>query len=707
MLPEIACLTRHKTTSSAQDNSENYFSETEDYGNESYVTQKRNFTKQKTKNRLYNCDICDKHFVSPAHLSEHKISHSTVKNFTCSLCSKSFKRKNALSKHFRNFHNSEKIKCSCGKIFSAEKAVEKHKADDNCYESLNCSECGACYKTRSSLESHLMLHRFEQNNINTKWPYTCPVCYKNFSSPISLSNHMSDKHSQEKTLPCQDCDKVFRTKQLLRHHLLRKHKYDPSSICICSVCNKEFSIAKDLRRHMQSHNIGRYCDCLLCGAKFKSSRTLQSHMKLHSQGKPYDCLICLIPFEALANLQQHLISFHKLDINEESFGQTWNRKCPICSRLFLRRSAAVAHIKSHMDNENIKVLLVEEKDKPICYVDNSNNRNAHNDMYVHVIEVGEQAGQLTRNESSVENVIRSGDINSEKNNIMELIDNQIVVHTDKMLPEKKYLGTASQDEINFTLGGNSLEKVEKTSKKDPNISFCSSVSPNQIYDEFNNDYVFLESSNAIHPRTDVKSTSASLQSSVKLVNDNLDNEYEDPKTSGNTAVPKEKTIPKRGGCELYEYQENEYFVNDNLISLESSEIRVNQVAEPQRENSPKTSYKTSDSQFIDIFKVEDSEFDTVNSVFPADMSKFPVENGEFLGENGEIPTENNGFPADENNLTASNSIFNASEETTYICGQCSLVFTNVSTLQSHIINCYNQETSEEYVVVFEAEEGSK
>ncbi|CAL4083838.1 unnamed protein product [Meganyctiphanes norvegica] len=641
MLSEVVCVTKLRTTSSAEDDSENYLSLTEEDGNDAYVTQSRKYTsKQNIKNRIYNCDICDKHFSSPAHLSEHKISHSTLKKFTCSMCAKTFKRKNALLKHIRKFHNSEIFKCSCGKRFSTKKAVQKHKDDGHCQELLNCSECGACYKTRISLDCHLLLHKFEQKNItNTKWPYTCPICSEYFSSSTSLSNHISDKHSQE-TLRCHYCNKAFRTKQLLRHHLLRKHRYDPSSICTCSVCNKEFSMTKDLRRHMLSHNIGRFCDCLVCGSKFKSFRLLQSHMKLHSQGKPYDCLICFIPFESLACLQEHLTNFHKLDIDDESFSQTWNRKCPICGQLFLRRSATVAHMKSHMDNENTKVILVEEKDEPISFVDNSNNRSTHNDMYVHVIEVCEQ---------NVEDHVNSDESKSEKLSFMELINNHNSMETDKMFISSTFnLDTSNHDEKCFSQkegsSGNEKEKSHNNpidiAKSNPDFIVCSNVNPNAIYNECNDKYMFVKSSNDIDI-INVKSTSEILPSSVKVVND-----------SANT-VSIEK-LPKNI-CEVYEYQAKEYHVNENML-LESSEIQMNE--SPKYQNKDSLSIETSDSQFIDVHEAEKSE----------------------------LPH---------------------SEETTYICGQCSLVFTNVNTLQSHIINCYNQETSEEYVVVFEAEEDSK
>ncbi|XP_068222897.1 gastrula zinc finger protein XlCGF46.1-like, partial [Palaemon carinicauda] len=52
-------------------------------------------------------------------------------------------------------------------------------------------------------------------------------------------------------------------------------------------------------------------------------------------------------------------------------------------------------------------------------------------------------------------------------------------------------------------------------------------------------------------------------------------------------------------------------------------------------------------------------------------------------------------------LTASND-----EETKYICGQCSSVFIDVEDLKTHLVTCYQQETNDDYVVVFEVEENN-
>lgn len=46
------------------------------------------------------------------------------------------------------------------------------------------------------------------------------------------------------------------------------------------------------------------------------------------------------------------------------------------------------------------------------------------------------------------------------------------------------------------------------------------------------------------------------------------------------------------------------------------------------------------------------------------------------------------------------------DETKYICGQCSSVFTDVEDLKTHLVTCYREETSDDYVVVFEVEENN-
>lgn len=334
--------------------------------------------------RLHKCLECSKVFSSNAHLKEHEVSHSDRQPYRCIVCDKGFKRKNALSKHVRIFHpdGPDTVYCSCGRVYASQELMEKHKECSGSHRLLVCPECGALYKTEASLKSHMILHRdIEGSGSNKSWPFTCQSCGEKFSSQASLNNHIGNFH-RTSDFQCQHCDKVCKTKQLLTHHCLRKHKIGNTEFS-CPVCNKVFSISKDLRRHLQSHNPQGLHKCSACHAKFKTHSTLQSHMRIHSKGKPYDCVLCLLPFDTIENLKSHIFSQHNIEVDVNEFSQHWNRKCLVCGQIFLRRSGLALHMKSHLESHTTELLFVENSSDDTSVsndIKNELNKAPHNSV---------------------------------------------------------------------------------------------------------------------------------------------------------------------------------------------------------------------------------------------------------------------------------------------------------------------------------------
>ncbi|XP_071549955.1 uncharacterized protein [Panulirus ornatus] len=371
--------------------------------------------------RLHKCITCSKVFPSKAHLKEHEVSHSNKQPYRCLMCDRGFKRKNALSKHMRIFHpdESNNVYCSCGKVYASQELLEKHRECSGNHRLFVCPECGAFYRTESSLKSHMMLHNESKGSASSSsWPFTCHTCSEKLSSQASLSNHIINSHSTG-DFQCHHCDKICKTRQLLSQHCLRKHKTGNKEFP-CSVCNKVFHISKDLRRHMQSHNPEGLLQCPACHAKFKTYSTLQSHMKIHSQGKPYDCVICLLPCATIENLKSHLFSHHNIEAGDD-FAQNWNRRCPLCGQIFLRRSSLALHIKTHIGSEDIQLFFVENIDSDTVIGSNSMKNEQyqmpHLKMYARIDEFNDIHNNVTENDCALQVQIEEREKKNKRNAI--------------------------------------------------------------------------------------------------------------------------------------------------------------------------------------------------------------------------------------------------------------------------------------------------
>ncbi|XP_042885941.1 zinc finger protein 845-like [Penaeus japonicus] len=564
-----------------------------------------NTPKRKKCNRKRNhrCNECAKLFPSQAHLKEHKVSHSNEQSYSCSICLKGFKRKNALNKHVRIFHpdGAERVLCTCGRVFASKELMCKHQAGSGSHRLLVCPVCGALYKTKQSLDSHMMLHKESKcYGKDDSWPFTCSICSERFSSKASLSNHIASAHSNQ-DFKCTLCEKTCKTKQLLSQHLLRKHKMG-STEYPCPVCSKVFLIAKDLRRHIQSHNLGGSHECALCHAKFKSQPTLQAHMKIHAKGKPYDCIICLVPFASIQALKDHFNSHHGVEINDDNFDCNWNRKCPLCSQVFMRRVGLAIHIKSHFDFEDTEILFVEaDEDEDI----ESNTIRVLTDER----NSNEYPGKIQENSNSA--VIIEGNGNEYSGKIKE--NSTVAVVTDE--GNGSEYSRIMQDKSDFTcvLTENTLNKhehfknkrEERLLRKDDCVSVSDGISVDSLVEKSKAECSELA--------CDKKSTKHLLEdSSIKE--------------------------------ELYE---------------SNKEISVC--------NSKERGLQNSNKEEIDSEKRK--TYETVD-------------------------------------VDTSRAHSNEEEETKYICGQCSSIFLDMEDLQTHLLTCYQQDTDDDYVVVFEVDESN-
>lgn len=117
---------------------------------------------------------------------------------------------------------------------------------------------------------------------------------------------------------CQTCGKTYRSRKILKAHLLL---HDLDNALICSQCPMTFKSKQYMRRHMIRMHLTRkeafLCD--KCGRKMKNRNSLMSHMKCHMDARPFKCSICDSSFKRSSNLRQHEATVHKkvVDATEE------------------------------------------------------------------------------------------------------------------------------------------------------------------------------------------------------------------------------------------------------------------------------------------------------------------------------------------------------------------------------------------------------
>jgi len=147
--------------------------------------------KEHLRTLRHKCDLCSKTFSRKNDLSRHLMLHSGERKYVCTFCDSKFIGSGDLHKHVR-IHTGEKpYKCDfeeCGKSFTQKGDLNKHVKIHLKIKDHKCFLCGYSCIQGSDLNNHMLTHS------NSK-PFPCELCFKSFRRVNQLSIHMKRFHT--------------------------------------------------------------------------------------------------------------------------------------------------------------------------------------------------------------------------------------------------------------------------------------------------------------------------------------------------------------------------------------------------------------------------------------------------------------------------------------------------------------------------------
>ena len=126
------------------------------------------------------CALCNKKFLSAAHLKKHQITHTKDRPFVCQTCLKTFRDKYSADQCQLRHQGLAKLKPSA-RIPWSQREIK-----------FVCDICG--YKTRG--RGPLNRHIRGQHSADSATVYECADCGKHFKSSSSLLSHKSGSRSK-------------------------------------------------------------------------------------------------------------------------------------------------------------------------------------------------------------------------------------------------------------------------------------------------------------------------------------------------------------------------------------------------------------------------------------------------------------------------------------------------------------------------------
>lgn len=151
----------------------------------------------------------------------------------------------------------------------------------------------------------------------------------------------NDLHGRRK-FKCNQCEKVYDKKGILKNHIKQKHQE-----FICEICNEKLTSSFLLEKHCKVEHFGEsnLLECEICFKKFTLKHELYQHKKNSHGEKKIKCKFedCTKLFRTLATMNEH----HKLVHLKNRKDVV--RECDICGFT----SKQKRHFKNHMIGKHL------------------------------------------------------------------------------------------------------------------------------------------------------------------------------------------------------------------------------------------------------------------------------------------------------------------------------------------------------------------
>jgi len=247
----------------------------------------------------------------------------------------------------------DRLQCKvCGKRFQFESRVQRHMTLHTGEKPYMCSFCDKKFRSKYQHRMHELGHRGQLPQCpvcggryvclskhilihsSDGYEHVCSVCQRAFRRARNLKRHMI-VHTGERPYTCQDCGGRYRTSTYLKLHIRAVHAHEKNHVC--SFCGKTFSHRVGLRAHMPVHASERPYRCETCDKAFKTKLCLATHRTIHSSVRPFVCSTCGKCFRLDCHLKRH----HLIHTGEQPY------ECSMCKMRFNQSCSMQRHMLTH------------------------------------------------------------------------------------------------------------------------------------------------------------------------------------------------------------------------------------------------------------------------------------------------------------------------------------------------------------------------
>ena len=307
----------------------------------------------------YTCSVCEKSFKSKSAFTKHMKIHSLEFGnnlYTCSYCSKGFAQRGNLRVHERIHTGDKPYQCA---LLSSSTEMNGTNEPDKAGDEQLLSEKVKVEITESSIDESLEYNTYQikidtdisksvaVDAVKSNKSFKCTICGKGFLTENKLKHHELI-HSRPIQYTCSTCNKGFvrknlHTKHMKRHDVEENQEKKNTEVFVCPNCNRSYSSESKMRSHQRVHIEYK---CSVCQKNIKSRGAFVNHMKMHALGdNPYTCSFCGKGFTKGGNLIIH----ERIHTGDKPY------KCATCEKSFKSNGELCNHTLSMHDSRPKKL----------------------------------------------------------------------------------------------------------------------------------------------------------------------------------------------------------------------------------------------------------------------------------------------------------------------------------------------------------------
>ena len=171
----------------------------------------------------------------------------------------------------------------------------------------------------------------------------CIECNKTFTAAGSLGRHIRAVHDKLKfNCPIDGCTFSSAYKQKLRNH--KKYSHDDHPRIQCSDCSFKALNTDHLKIHKKAKHEGVRYPCKDCKYEAQQQSALTRHIESMHKGRKYKCLQCNKEYTDSYALKLHIKVQH----------EGIRHKCTLCDKMFVDKRLVKRHIKVKHKGKGLK-----------------------------------------------------------------------------------------------------------------------------------------------------------------------------------------------------------------------------------------------------------------------------------------------------------------------------------------------------------------